>query len=109
MSTKKPSSPKAQTLNEARTCAVPGCWRPPFTRGHCQTHHKQLATTGALAPIRAYRKRSSGTRKFAGLRLSPACIEHIEQKAEREGLSNGAVIAAILEAWVQAGAGRPSR
>ena len=95
-----------QTLSGRGTpikiCMFPDCGRPAYARGYCQTHHLQLLRTGELRPIRPYRKRSPGTEKFSGLRLSPVCIEQIERKAEKEGLSNGAAIAAILEAWGRA-------
>jgi hypothetical protein len=91
-----------------RTCLAPDCDRPAYARGLCQTHHRQLRSVGELGPIRLYRQRTPGTGKLSGLRLSPRCIELIEQKAQREHLSVGAVIAGILEEWV-GGAAREKR
>jgi len=51
------------------SCIVPDCGRPYFARGLCQTHHRQLLTTGKVKEIRPYRKRTDGTVKFAGPRL----------------------------------------
>ncbi len=66
----------------------------------CQTHHRQLLTTNRLQPIRPYRKRDTGTVYFAGLRLSPGCVEMLETYAEERGLSHGGAISAILEDWL---------
>jgi hypothetical protein len=90
------------------TCVAPDCDRPTYARGLCQTHHRQFRALGELGPIRPYRERTPGTGKLSGLRLSPRCIELIEQKAQREGLSVGAAIAGILEEWVR-GAARKGR
>ncbi len=76
------------------------CGRPFYAGGLCQTHHRQLRTTGELLPIRRYRERRAGTVKYAGLRLSPACVEQLERRARQRGLSGGATIAKILEEWV---------
>ncbi len=81
-------------------CIVPDCGRPAYARGLCQTHHRQLLTTGKLKAIRPYRKRSTGTVKFSGLRLSPECAELVEQYAESNSVSLGAAIAFILEEWL---------
>jgi hypothetical protein len=80
-------------------CTFHGCGRDSYARGLCQTHHRQRLATGKLKPIRPYRKRSAGTVKFSGLRLSPGCIDTLEAYAEKRGLSHGAAIAEILEAW----------
>ena len=98
-----------QGAGQEAVCIVPNCGRPPYARGLCQTHHRQLMTTGKLKPIRPYRPRKPGTEKFSGLRLSPVCVEQLELKAKRQGLSKGAAIAEILEAWVRSGAGRSRR
>jgi hypothetical protein len=58
-----------------------------------------MLRTGKVGPIRPYRKRSDGTVKFAGLRLSSQCAEKVQARAERTGLSFGATIAEILEGW----------
>jgi hypothetical protein len=81
-------------------CRVPDCGRPDYTRELCQTHHRQMLTTGTVKPIRPYRKRTAGTVKFAGLRLTPQCAQRISQYAEREVVSLGAAIAFILEDWL---------
>jgi hypothetical protein len=91
---------------EPRACTVPDCGRPVYAKGCCQTHHRQLLATGELKEIRPYRQRTPGTEKLSGLRLSPHCIECIQEEAERENLSPGAVISRILEDWVRRGARR---
>jgi hypothetical protein len=58
-----------------------------------------MRTHGELRPIRRYRERRPGTIKHSGLRLTPACVEQLERRAEQEGLSEGATIARILEEW----------
>ena len=78
-------------------CIVPNCGRPAYARGLCQTHHRQLLTTGKLKAIRPYRKRTLGTVKFSGLRLTPDCAEQVEQYANSRNVSLGAAIAYILE------------
>ena len=80
-------------------CVAPHCGRPSYARGLCQTHHRQLITTGKVKPIRPYRKRSPGTVKFAGLRLTSMCVETVEAYAAERGISHGAAIAEILEDW----------
>lgn len=92
-----------------RSCRVPGCGRPVSARDLCQTHDRQLRTTGEIKPIRPYRKRSPDTVKFSGLRLSLECAEQLEGKAERERTSLGGAIASVLEDWVRQGARRPRR
>jgi len=84
---------------EQQSCIVPDCGRPPYARGLCQTHHRQKTTTGKLHEIRPYRKRTPGTVKVAGLRLSPHCADTVRAHAARTGLSLGATIAQILETW----------
>ncbi|HLL54319.1 MAG TPA: hypothetical protein VK447_12265 [Myxococcaceae bacterium] len=78
-------------------CIAPDCGRPAYARGFCQTHHRQLMTTGKVKPIRPYRKRSTGTVKFAGLRLTHHCAQTVKAYAKKRGLSQGAAIAEILE------------
>ncbi|HLL53645.1 MAG TPA: hypothetical protein VK447_08875 [Myxococcaceae bacterium] len=78
---------------------MPDCGRPSYARGLCQTHHRQKLTTGTLRPIRPYRKRIPGTVKLAGLRLSRHCAGLVRAHADGTGLSLGAAIAEILEAW----------
>jgi len=80
-------------------CTVRECGRPAYARGMCQTHHRQMLTTGRTRDIRPYRPRVSGTVKYAGLRLTPACVEELEKHRKAHGLSEGAAIAEILEAW----------
>jgi len=81
-------------------CQVPGCGRTRYGRqDHCQTHHRQMLETGTVRPIRPYRPRSSGTVKFAGLRLSPEVVREIERICARKRISQGAAIALALEAW----------
>ena len=87
-------------MEGAQPCSVEGCGRPAYARGLCQTHHRQMITTGTLKPIRPYRKRSPGTVKFSGLRLSPECAKLIQDYAVRRGVSQGAAIAFILEEWL---------
>jgi len=67
-----------------------------------------MQTVGELKPIRRYRQRSPDTIKFSGLRLSKSAARRLDRKAAREGLSRGAAITAILEAWVRHGAKPPS-
>ncbi len=81
-------------------CDVPECGRDLYARGLCQTHDRQLRTTGKLKPIRPYRKRRAGTVKFSGLRLTPHCVERVRAYAKERGLSWGAAIAEILEGWL---------
>jgi hypothetical protein len=52
-----------------------------------------------LREIRPYRKRSAGTVKYAGLRLTPECVAKVAARARRKGLSEGAAIAEVLEEW----------
>jgi hypothetical protein len=87
-------------------CKVPNCGRKSYARGLCQTHHRQLLTTHKLKPIRPYRKRKSGTVKFAGLRLTPGCATKVGAYATEQGIAPGAAIAKILEEWVAKGAKR---
>ena len=89
--------PRAQ--DEQPSCIVPGCGRPPYARGLCQTHHRQKTTTGKLREIRPYRKRTPGTLKLAGLRLTPQCADAVRAQAAQTGLSLGATIAQLLETW----------
>ncbi len=81
------------------SCSAPECGRDSYSRGLCQTHRRQLMTTGVLKRIRPYRKRSAGTVKFAGLRLTPFCAEKVTAYAKERDLSEGAAIAEILEDW----------
>ena len=105
---RKPGHPKLpKPEGDADTCSVEACGRPSYARGLCQTHHRQMLTTGKLKPIRAYRRRSPGTVKFAGLRLTPLCVEQVESYAERHEISPGAAIAAILEEWYADGGKQP--
>lgn len=97
-----PRTPKRKSTHsqaESRLCTIPDCGRPAYVRGLCQTHHRQMLTTGTTKPIRRYRPRSSGTVKFSGLRLSEACAELLDQRAKQSGCSLGATIADILERW----------
>jgi hypothetical protein len=87
------------TRNEKQSCIAPDCERPSYARGLCQTHHHQKTTTGRLRPSRPYRKRTAGTVKVAGLRLSQHCANTVRAYAARAGLSLGAAIAEILETW----------
>jgi len=80
-------------------CIAPDCGRELYARGLCQTHHRQLTTTGKLKPIRAYRQRRTGTVKFSGLRLTPSCVQVLEAYAKERGLAPGAAIAEVLEGW----------
>lgn len=90
-----------------KLCSFPDCGRAAYARGLCQTHHRQLLTTGTLTRIRPYRSRIPGTEKFSGLRLSPDCVRKLAARAEQERLSNGATIATILEQWLLDGAPWP--
>jgi hypothetical protein len=87
----EPSSP--------RLCSVPDCGRPAKARGLCQTHYRQMLTECRVRPVHRYRKRTPGTVKFAGLRLSPGCARKLKKWADDQGLSVGAIIADILEDW----------
>jgi hypothetical protein len=81
----------APQKKEPGICVVRNCDRPRRSvRGLCQTHDRQLTTKGEIQPIRPYRKRSPDTLKFSGLRLSPWCVEVLQRKVKREGLSDGA-------------------
>lgn len=82
-----------------RALRVEQCGRPSYANGLCQTHHRQMRTSGELKSIRRYRKRRPDTVKFSGLRLTRHCIECVEAYAEERGLSSGAAIAEILESW----------
>ena len=95
----KSRSTRGGPLNP-EVCIVPECGRPAYARGLCQTHHRQLLTTGELKAIRPYRKRSTGTVKFSGLRLTPECADQVEEYAEANNVSLGAAIAFILEDWL---------
>jgi hypothetical protein len=95
----KKSNRRIQTAAASPHCSEPDCGRPSYVRGLCQTHHRQLITTGKTQPIRPYRRRTAGTVKFSGLRLSQRCAEVLGRDARRRGLSRNAVIAEVLEAW----------
>jgi hypothetical protein len=99
MTRSKTRKPRKSPTTKAKKCAVPECDRPSYARGLCQTHHRQLMTTGKLGSIRPYRQRQAGTVKLCGLRLTPGCAEMLEQVAKERDLSYGALIAEILEAW----------
>jgi hypothetical protein len=92
--------PRIVRGDDENLCAAEGCGRPAYARGLCQTHHRQMTTTGKLRPIRPYRKRSPGTVKIGGLRLSPQCADQVQGYAEEKGISLGAAIAFILEEWL---------
>ena len=85
-------------------CKVPNCGRRSYARKVCQTHHRQLMTAGKLQPIRPYRKRTDGTVKFAGLRLTRGCAAKVGAYATEQGIARGDAIARILEDWVVKGA-----
>jgi len=106
MTKKKPTpTPKPRTAPPPKPpCEVEGCGRPAYSGGLCQTHHRRRKLGLPLEPIRPYRKRSPDTTKFAGLRLSPLCVDRIKRRAEKRGLSYGAAIADILERWYEEGA-----
>lgn len=93
---KKSADPSAKY-----TCKVRNCGRPAYARGFCQTHHRQMQQTGKTKPIRPYRKRTGGTVRFAGLRLSPDCAGLLDEQSKKHGQSRGAVIAQVLEGWVK--------
>ena len=105
MASKKPQRTRGRKKHggEAALCEFPGCERPRYARGYCATHHRQLMTGGTLAPIRPYRSRAPGNGKFAGLRLSAECIEHVEEMARSRGLSHSAAVVEILEDWLREG------
>jgi len=95
-------------------CEVPGCGRPAYVLRLCQSHHRHSlkrtpGSTEPLPAIRPYRKRTDGTVKFAGLRLSRLCVARLRKKARKRGLSNGAAIADVLEAWANRSARRSRR
>jgi hypothetical protein len=110
----KKRSPKSQRKRSGsgdpkpspEVCSVPDCGRPFYALGLCQSHRRQQLTTGKVKAIRRYRKRSAGTVKFSGLRLTPVCVETVEAYAAKRGLSQGAAIAEILEDWYASG-GKP--
>ena len=87
-----------QTPSPQPGCIFAGCHRPRYARSLCQTHHRQLLTTGKLKAIRPYRVREKGTVKFSGLRLSPRCAALLAEQANQRGISFGAAIAEILGA-----------
>jgi len=105
----RPSAPKPPKLPNTHAlasvsslisvCKVKGCGRNEYVRGRCQTHHRQFLKTGKVTAIRPYRKRDSGTVKFAGLRLKGPTIDALTALAKQKGLSNGATIAHVLEEW----------
>jgi len=95
---KPPSKPRPAAL-----CTVPDCGRPTYARRLCQTHHRQQRVMGAIGTIRPYHKRTADTVKLAGLRLSPACAQRLQQRALGAGTSLGATIAGVLEAWTDRG------
>src|ERR1044072_1097690 len=82
---------------ERSICTAPKCGRDHYARGFCQTHHRQMLTTGELKPIRPYRPRKPGTVKFAGLRLSKHCADMLGRHAARLDISLGAAVADLLE------------
>lgn len=82
-----------------KLCSVPNCGRPFFARGLCQTHDRQLRTTGELRPIRHYRTRAPGTVKLAGHRVSASSADVIRAEAKRRKRSLGALISEIVEGW----------
>jgi len=90
---------KQRRDEDENSCAFEGCGRRRYARELCQSHHRQKREGRELQPIRPYRRRSPDTRKFAGLRLTPHCIEQLRREGEREGLSQGATISRVLEAW----------
>jgi len=94
MATKRNASKERSDL-----CTVEGCGRPRYARGLCQTHRRKQSATGKLEAIRPYRRRSAGTLKFAGLRLSPSCAVRLRELMRRKRLSESAAIAEILEEW----------
>jgi len=96
----KTRTPPSRIPRDSNVCIVPDCGRPAYARGLCQTHHRQLLTTGKLKAIRPYRKRSAGTVKFSGLRLTPECADQVEEYAKTNQVSLGAAIAFILEEWL---------
>jgi hypothetical protein len=94
-----PRKRRSRAQDAQQSCIVPDCGRPPYARGLCQTHHRQKTTTGKLREIRPYRKRTPGTVKVAGLRLTPQCADAVRAHAAQIGLSLGAAIAQFLETW----------
>jgi len=95
-------APKKQHAGRT-SCAVPGCGRPINAGGYCQTHVRHLTLYGRTLPIRPYReRRQTGTVPIAGLRLTEDCAHELRRLAATRGLSLGASIADILEAWHRA-------
>src|ERR1044072_6067182 len=90
---------KRKSRHENRICKARGCDRPATAKGFCQTHWRQLRTTGDTRPICPYRPRDDGRVKFGGLRLSSTGAEMIGRKARRAGISIGAAISEVLEEW----------
>jgi hypothetical protein len=107
MNQEKRGAPKDARTRKPSTCALDECGRKKYANGLCQTHDRQLRSTGTVAPIRPYRRREPGTVKFSGLRLTPGCAEVIQRQAKERNLSFGAVIAGILEHWYSRGAKPP--
>jgi len=89
-----------QQTEQPELCRVEKCGRRSYARRLCQTHHRQMRTSGKVKPIRPYRRRQPGTVKFAGLRLSPSCAAKVDAHATKLGIARGAAIAAILEDWL---------
>jgi len=104
----KPARPQ-HPKSSSGICKEPECGRKSYARGLCQTHHRQLLTTGNLKPIRPYRKRESGTVKFAGLRLTRGCAAKVGAYATEQRIGHSAAISKILEEWVAQGAKRARR
>jgi len=95
-----PRSPvRSPSGDPAAICRVAQCGRRSYARGLCQTHHRQMKTTGRTRSIRPYRPRSGGTVRYAGLRLTPECARRLTAHAEAHDISRGAAIADILEDW----------
>jgi len=93
--------PEPPQSTEPQICEFEGCGRPFYTKGLCQTHHRQRQATGTLKPIRRYRDRSCGNIKFAGLRLTPYCVERIQRIVDARGISVSAALSEILDAWAR--------
>jgi hypothetical protein len=75
------------------TCGLPSSWYSDFL---CEGHHKQMARTGKLRPLRSgLLERLPGT----ALRVSPSARKAVLAKAKAAKLSPSEVLRRIIEEW----------
>ena len=80
-------------------CSEPDCGRNAYARRLCQTHHRQVLKVGKVLPIRPYRPRTPGTVKYDQFRVTSLCADKLKTYADKRNLSEGAIIAEVLEDW----------